>query len=243
MGANRKWLNGNTLKLIAIIAMTIDHIAWLIFPLESMVAQICHIFGRLTFPIMSYMIVEGYHHTRDVKKYLLRLALCAVIAHLAYAFCFQHPILFDFQKRIVDSTSVLWGFTFGLLALILYHKKQMKQWLKGLLILLCIICSIPSDWSWVCVVFLLVIDKNYHNFRKQMFWMLVFGWSYALVYCLVSSWWNGYQFAIVLAFPLLYFYNGERGKWKGMKWLFYFYYPLHLVLIGAARVFFNIPYH
>lgn len=237
---NQKYLNGNTLKFIAIIAMTIDHVAWLIFPLESVAGQICHIIGRLTFPIMAFMIVEGYHHTKNVKKYLIRLAIGAVISHFAYAFCFQHPILFDFSTRIVDTTSVLWGFTFGLLSLMIYHSKQIQAWLKAVLILFCIVFSIPSDWSWVCVVFLLVIDRNYQNRKKQIIWMTVIGWSYAAVYCMVTSWWNAYQFAILLSFPVLCIYNGERGKWKGMKWLFYLYYPLHLLILGGVRLLLNI---
>ena len=231
-----KKLNGNMLKGIAILAMTVDHAAWLFLPLESAAAQLCHIIGRLTFPIMAYMIVEGYHHTRNVENYLRRLAVSAVIAHFAYAFCFQHPYIFDFQNRIVDTTSVLWGFTFGLMALIIYRSEKLKTGVKVLLILLSILCSVPSDWSWVCVVFLLLMDMNYGNFKKMFFWTLLFGWSYALVYCLIASWQNAYQFAVILAYPLLWLYNGQRGSWKGMKWFFYLYYPLHLVLLGLIRV-------
>ncbi len=242
MLTNNKKLNGNILKLIAILAMTIDHGAWLLLPKETIPAYICHVIGRLTFPIMAFMIVEGYHHTRDTRKYLLRLAISAVIAHFAYALCFNHPILFDFSKMVVDTTSVLWGFTFGLLALIIYHHQRMKMWLKAILIIICIILAIPSDWSWVCVVFLLVLDINYGNIKRQFIGMTVFGFSYALVYCLISSWWSSFQFAIVLAFPLLWLYNGERGRWRGMKWLFYIYYPLHLIIFGIIRVAFDIAY-
>ncbi len=42
-----------------------------------------------------------------------------------------------------------------------------------------------------------------------------------------------------LSIPLLFQYNGERGKWKGMKWLFYIYYPAHLVVIGIIRILLN----
>lgn len=238
-----KKLNGNMLKVIAILAMTVDHIAWLFLPLESAAAQLCHIFGRLTFPIMAYMIVEGYHHTRNTGKYLIRLAVFAGISHFTYAFCFHHPYIFDFSKGVVDTTSVLWGFTFGLAALIIYHNGKLKSWLKALLILFCILCAIPSDWSWVCVVYLLIMDITYGNFKRMFFLSLLFGWSYALVYCFVASWWNAYQFAIIFAFPLISLYNGKKGNWKGMKWFFYLYYPIHLVILGIIRVVFEMPYH
>jgi hypothetical protein len=45
------------------------------------------------------------------------------------------------------------------------------------------------------------------------------------------------QMLIVLAIPILYQYNGQRGKWKGMKWFFYVYYPLHMIILGLIRIF------
>lgn len=228
-------INANGLKLIAIVAMTIDHVTWILLPLESAATEILHMIGRLAFPIMAYFIVEGYHHTKNIKKYLARLLILAAISHFAYAFCFNHPYFFDFSKGIVDTTSVLWGLSFGLLSLIIYHSKRFSNWLKALLIVLCIIASIPSDWSWVCVALPLVMDMNYGNFKKQMIWMVVIGWCYAFVYCFLTSWWSVYQFAIIIVAPVLYLYNGQRGKLKGMKWFFYIYYPLHLAVLGIIR--------
>ena len=67
----RRGLNGNQLKLIAITAMTIDHLAWTLWPgySHNPAAIACHIMGRLTAPIMWFFIVEGYHYTPDVNKY------------------------------------------------------------------------------------------------------------------------------------------------------------------------------
>ena len=46
----------------------------------------------------------------------------------------------------------------------------------------------------------------------------------------------GKQLGTALAIPLLRCYDGTRGKWRGMGWLFYVYYPAHLALIGVLRV-------
>ena len=72
-------LCGNELKLLAILAMTVDHIAWMLFPGYSMhpLALLMHAIGRLTCPIMCYFIAEGYHYTRSFQKYALRLLLLA----------------------------------------------------------------------------------------------------------------------------------------------------------------------
>ena len=47
---------------------------------------------------------------------------------------------------------------------------------------------------------------------------------------------NVLQLCTALSIPLLRLYNGQRGRWKGMKWLFYIYYPAHLALIGVLRL-------
>lgn len=87
---NKKFLNSNAIKLIAIIAMTIDHIAWAVYPGYSTEpgAIVMHIIGRITCPIMCYCIAEGFHYTHDVKKYTLRL----LILHLSHMFliCCNH---------------------------------------------------------------------------------------------------------------------------------------------------------
>ena len=85
-----KGLSGNALKVIAIITMTIDHLAWMgieSYEQAETPTQIClHIIGRLTAPIMIFFIAEGYHHTHDFRRYLRRLLMLAVVSH--FAFCY-----------------------------------------------------------------------------------------------------------------------------------------------------------
>ena len=65
-------LDSNSIKIIAIIAMTIDHIAWLLFPgyQHGWIPIVMHVIGRITCPIMCYFIAEGFHHTKNIDKYL-----------------------------------------------------------------------------------------------------------------------------------------------------------------------------
>ena len=81
-------LCGNELKLLAILAMTVDHIAWSLFPGYSMhpLALLMHAIGRLTCPIMCYFIAEGYYYTKSFQKYALRLFLLAIVSHFSYQF-------------------------------------------------------------------------------------------------------------------------------------------------------------
>lgn len=82
----KRGLSANTLKYIAIAAMLIDHIAWCFVDTYSVLGQIMHVIGRLTAPIMCYFIAEGYYYTRNVKKYLLRLGLFALISWAPFTF-------------------------------------------------------------------------------------------------------------------------------------------------------------
>ena len=68
-------LNSNTIKVIAILAMTIDHVTWLVYPgfSREILPIMLHIIGRITCPIMCFFIAEGYHYTKDIKRYTIRL--------------------------------------------------------------------------------------------------------------------------------------------------------------------------
>ena len=91
----RPALSGNALKGIAILAMTLDHLTWTLWPgyATDWWVLVCHVLGRVTAPIMWFFIVEGYHYTHDVKKYAARLFALALISHFAYDLCFGIPFV------------------------------------------------------------------------------------------------------------------------------------------------------
>ena len=74
----KKGITAYQLKVIAIVAMTFDHIAWMWVPVVSLPGQCMHIIGRITAPVMCYLLAEGYIHTHDIRKYTLRLGLFAL---------------------------------------------------------------------------------------------------------------------------------------------------------------------
>lgn len=234
----KKGWNGNQLKLIAIIAMTIDHLAWTLAPGYSTEwwVLLCHLAGRLTAPIMWFFIVEGWHYTHDVRKYTLRLFLLALVSHFAYNFCFGVPMLPFREGSFFNQTSVAWSLAWGLVLLRIHSNEKTASWLKfALTILICVI-SFPSDWSCVASMAILYMGVSRGDFKKQMVWMTVWSAVYALVYFLFLDRLYGLlQLGTCLTIPLLRCYNGRRGRWKGMGKLFYVYYPLHLALLGLLR--------
>ena len=241
-------LNSNSIKFIAIIAMTIDHVAWLVFPGYSRDAMpiIMHIIGRITCPIMCYFIAEGYHYSKDITKYTKRLFLFAFISHFAYVFSSASFVDWKsfipfYYGEILDQTSVMWSLAWGLVMLRVAFSEKIKENIKPILIILICLITFPSDWSCIASLCILAFGTNRGEFKTQMLWMIFYVTIYSIVYFFALDRVYGLmQMAVVLAIPIIMMYNGQRGNNKKinntMKWLFYIYYPLHLFIIGWIQL-------
>ena len=244
-----KVLDSNAIKIIAIVAMTIDHIAWAVFPgyPKEVLPMVMHIVGRLTCPIMCYFIAEGYHYTRDINKYTLRLFLFAIVSHFAYIFASTDYVdvksfIPFYYGNVLNQTSVMWSLAWGLVMLrvVMSEKIQSNLLNVGLVVLICLV-SFPSDWSCVAALCIMAIGASRGNFKAQMSWMILYVAIYSLYYFFALDKVYGLmQMAVVLSIPVIYLYNGKRGKNpkmnKFMKWFFYLYYPVHLLIIGVLRI-------
>ncbi len=89
-------INSFQLKWIAVITMIIDHTGAVLFP-DNMVFRYI---GRIAFPIFCFLLVEGFFHTRDVRKYMLRLGLFALISEIPYDLAFRDTVL-EFEHQNV----------------------------------------------------------------------------------------------------------------------------------------------
>lgn len=233
-----KGLNANQLKLIAITAMTLDHLTWTLFPGYSTewYVILLHIVGRLTAPIMWFFIAEGYHYTHDVKKYAVRLFVLAAVSHFAYNFCFGIPFI-PFQTTAFNQTGVVWSLAWGLVLLYIHDKTTWKSWQKIVITIVVCLITFPSDWSCIATMAILYMGLYRGNFKKQMAYMMLWTTVYAAVYFIfIDKVYAVIQLGTCLTIPLLYFYNGKRGSLKGIGKLFYIYYPLHLLICGMIRI-------
>ncbi|WP_026653872.1 TraX family protein [Butyrivibrio proteoclasticus] len=231
-------LNSNALKLIAIVAMTIDHFTDIFFPgfpIEP-VPMMLHGIGRLTAPIMWFFVCEGYFYTKNVKKYMLRLGIFAVISHFAYCFGFGIP-LNPLTGGIFNRTSVMYPLFIAVVILYMHEHAKFSNALKFIITTVLIFSAFPADWSCIAVLCIVYMYGKRGNLKAQM--GIIIGWTfvYALVsYLFVSKGYAIVQIGILMVYPVLYFYNGQRGKAKWMKWFFYIYYPLHLAVLGILRL-------
>ena len=80
-----KIMNRNHLKYLVIVLMFLDHFSYF-FPPTNPLAFPIAFFSRLTAPVMAFFIAEGYYYTRDVKKYMKRLLIFAVISYIPYIY-------------------------------------------------------------------------------------------------------------------------------------------------------------
>ena len=214
-------LNNNQLKIIAMVAMLIDHVGAYLCPgIEWM-----RIVGRLAYPIFAFMIAEGCAHTRSRVRYLLQMvglaAICQVVYYFAQGSLYQ-CILVTFSLSIlliyaIDIFRKNKGFVSAVLAVavflgVLYACYVLPYRIPGFDIDYGILGILLP------VVIYLVPDQQGKIFAAAA--MLV----------PLAGRWGSVQWYALLALPLLMLYNGNRGKAK-LKYLFYFFYPAHLVAI------------
>lgn len=236
--------NGNQLKLLAIIAMTIDHVACVLWPQIPNYRYdwwilLLHLVGRLTAPTMWFMVAEGYHHTHNAKKYASRLFIFAIISHFAYNFAFGIPFI-PFKTGFFNQTSVMWSLAWAVILLFVIDKErcQLPSFVKILITFAICAITFPSDWSCIAALAILYINANYGNLKKQIIAMMCCVLMYSIVwfFC-IDKVYAFIQLGVIIVLPFMANYNGQRGKWKGMKWFFYIYYPLHLILVGLLRLY------
>ncbi len=230
--------SGTQLKMIAIAAMTIDHIAWLLYPgfVKEPVPIFLHIIGRLTAPIMWYFIAEGCYYSRDMLKYFQRLFLFALISHFAFCFGLGVPLHLG-TGGIFNRTSVMFPLSLSVLLVYIFKKENIKDSVKLLVIAGFCLLTFVADWSSIALMMPFFLYLHRGDKKKQVLDYMIWISVYVAVYVVfVDRVYGVLQFATLLSIPLLLRYNGKAGGGKTSKWFFYYYYPAHLVLIGILRV-------
>lgn len=238
----RTGLSGSTLKMLAMVTMLIDHIAagfierGLIPALAgeygmnsdivntwSVIDSVMRCVGRIAFPIFCFLLVEGYFHTKNIKKYLGRLLVFALVSEIPFNLAFYNSVWANAHQN-VDFTLFL-----GLLALWLCDKvRQAKRGQRMLSILVLVATGIlalllRTDYDFVGVLLIFVFYVLHDNELIR---------DIAGAITLLGA--GTIEIAGYAAFIPMHFYNGERG-WR-LKYIFYLFYPVHLLLIALVRI-------
>ena len=230
-------INRNALKYIAIVAMLIDHIAWSFVPTYTLLGQGMHFIGRLTGPIMAYMLYEGYVHTRDIKKYALRLGIFALVSWVPYS-------LYESLRWPTAQFGVIFTLLLAVLTIWMWDKANIKTGFKIVLVIAACGLSFFGDWPIFDVLWPLFLfiykDEPKKKWRSFLIIMAVevLG-SQMMAIGSEQPFRQVFQFGAFLVPPILmYMYNGEPGSRKAFhKWFFYVFYPLHLLVLLALEVY------
>lgn len=215
-------MNSFTLKLIAIITMTIDHVGAVLFPQY----YILRVIGRVSFPIFAFLIANGYHYTKDVKKYSLRL--------LAFGFIAQYPFAKAFSTT---GLNIFFTLFLGLLAMIVFDRIQNKPSKYLIIVALAYLATyLDTDYGWFGVILILLFHVFRDNFKKLSISIIALNLvSSSVIAYVVFQRYNQFNIRTfvecvsILSLVFIVKYNNEKGR--SMKYLFYIYYPLHLLIL------------
>ncbi len=251
-------MTGFALKLIALISMLIDHILksgvvsqWYLMewfnldiPTSAVILNFITPIGRLAFPIFAYMIAEGMRHTRSRKRYILQMLIFGLISEWPFDMALSPTLAApDAWLRLftpLTNLNIFFTLALGALGIELYERlKTHSPKLALLPPALCALAGLILAADYFIFGVLLIFaayfpEKKTHRLLSMAcvlaalylgygsFWFTAFGthclWDFA---------------ASCLSLFLLALYNGKRGK--NLKWLFYAFYPAHLLILTAIK--------
>lgn len=255
---NKKPFNQVTIKYIAIIVMTLDHLAHYLGESNPFFIPFRFI-SRLTGPIMAYAIAEGYRYTKNVKKYVWRLFIFAIISIIPYSLhdgndailfkivngyapshIFLYLVSID-KTLIIYETNVIFSLLLGLLMIILWDKSKLPMLVKIFITIGACWLALFTDWKYINVLFCLVFYFFADNKVAKWISYTVISLLYIFNFYFFTNPFNPqpeiefhfYRVGTLLVIPFIeLLYNGKLGKKSSFnKWLFYIYYPLHLLIL------------
>ena len=205
------------LRIMALLTMIIDHYG-AIFQPNIIVYRII---GRLAFPIYCFLLVEGYTHTSNIKKYVQRLLIFALISEIPFDLAFFGEIGFVHQN--IFSTLFI-----GLAAIYLIDNKDGKYKFDSTLIIIAaavLATVLRTDYQFIGIVYILAFHFTKNQPKTKRFSII------ALIMILTNLSAGWLQQFSVLALIAIYFYNNQQGvKNKLLQMSFYIAYPLHLLI-------------
>lgn len=231
-----------SLHIMAMVFMLCDHLWGTIVRGNDWLTCI----GRLTFPIYAFLLVEGYFHTKDLKKYVRRLLVFAVISEIPFNLAMASSIIYPFHQN------VLWSFLIAIGLLHWNEKGKKKQIWKRILIG---ITTIGLGYTVGILTFVdyynagILMVLTFYFFKGKKWWnylgQLVFLWyinfemlgglQYEMVLFGQTYFFTRQGLALLALIPI-WLYRGKQGYHsKALQYGYYAFYPLHLLILGLLK--------
>lgn len=214
-------MTGLVLKLIAVVTMLIDHVGDVLYPGQLWLRCI----GRIAFPLYCFLLVEGFYHTRNLKRYMSRLFIFALVSEIPFDLAFLGSWV-DFSHQ-----NVFWTLLIGLIAITLMDMVDFAETPIRLLsqaaiagVAGIIAQLIHSDYRWIGVSMIAAM----YLFHDYEFIKVA-----ACAVLMLPVFTNQIEYFGLLAFIPIHFYNGRRGMTSKIgQWAFYLFYPVHLLALA-----------
>lgn len=235
---NHKFIDGNTLKLIAIITMFIDHLA--VFLAKSgadgafyttLPYTVMRAIGRTAFPLFAFLLVEGFIYTKSRGRYLISILILAGISEPIYQMFFTEGL--DELLHMKHSVNICFELAYSLIMLCILEKigkvvnESAKASIAQVIIAMLFVLGdtfLPFDYAAGGIILI----ASLYIFRDMPIRKLLVGYAALQI--------SGNEVFSIFAFILMYFYDGTRGKNIGkLKYLFYAFYPIHLLAFYLLR--------
>ena len=233
----KKLLSQEALKLIACLTMLIDHFGYAIVPHLQIpntgeVVFICRVIGRLAFPIFCFLLVEGMRHTRNPKKYILRLFIGMLLAEVPFDMIYTGNVSWAHQ-------SVMVTLTLGAMMLLCMEKTE-QEWLKLLTVLFFALLAeaFHSNYGAGGVI-LIAVFAMFDHLLLQTVTMLLLNWQ--LIPSAIARVFDTeikIQLLATFAIIPIALYSGKKlTHSKAIQWGFYLFYPAHLLVLWIILTF------
>ena len=238
-------LNSFVLHLLAMALMLADHL-WAIGVPPDLLTWL----GRLAFPLFAFMLVEGYFHTRNLKKYLLRLLITALISEIPFNLLCSGRMFYPLHQNVI------WAFLLALLCIHLLERVRNcgKLWLTVLVsIAISILGFLVGTLTMVdyygygiliVLVFYFLRGRRWYCFVGQavLLWYITWEMMGGLVVPIEIGAWKfelSQQGMSMLALIPIWLYNGRHGPNNRLiQYSFYAFYPLHMLILGLVQLLF-----
>ncbi|MFA7216582.1 MAG: TraX family protein [Candidatus Paceibacterota bacterium] len=213
-------MNSFQIKVLAVVAMIVDHIGFVFFPQIT----VLRIIGRLAFPLFAFLVSEGFIKTSNRRRYFFRLTAFAIISHIPYIYMIRAGGGEGTQLNIFFTLSI------GLLCLILvdrYKDLYLRTFIVGAVLLVAMLFRFEyGAYGVLLILSSYLFIKSHIKGLASIFFISIFNVFYRIVYLATHL-----QIYALGAIPFMYLYNGQKGPDGYRNW-FYYIYPVHMVVIA-----------
>lgn len=233
-------ISSAALHILAMLFMLLDHMWATVVPGNEWMTCV----GRVAFPIFAFMIVEGFFRTHDLKKYLLRLFIFALLSEIPFNLMYSSQVFYPFHQNVLWTFLIALGVIIGIEKI----KRKNKLWLT-------VLCAVGLSLLGIILGFAAFTDYNgfgvatvlvFYFFRGKKWWC--FAGQFLCLLWINCKLLSGLYYPVsifgleldiiqqgfaVLALIPIWLYNGRQGiRSKAFRLSCYAFYPVHMLVLA-----------